>query len=281
MKGPESDAVSGSEGNAEQIILEHYRTQAEQHGSSPSSTMVDEVTRQKEVSAITSHIDCFVKTAASPHAVLEIGCGNGYLLVQLHESFGDSVALTGLDYSPEMLELARERNLPNCRLIHGDVRHLSCAADSFDTIISERCLINVLDRNQQIAALMELHRVLRADGHLILVEAFTDGMNNLNKARSQLGLESIDPPHHNVWLDKRLFLDAIQDHFVDVTPEHSADGLASTNFLSSHYFISRVVYPAITQREIMYNTEFVRFFQFLPPMGLYSPIQLFVLRRRS
>ena len=32
--------------------------------------------------------------------------------------------------------------------------------------------------------------------------------------------------------------------------------------------------------EILYNTHFVKFFSFLPPMGNYSPIQLHLLVRR-
>jgi len=56
--------------------------------------------------------------------------------------------------------------------------------------------------------------------------------------------------------------------------------LPPVNALSTHYFISRVLYPAVTQAEIRYNTEFVRFFDFLPPRGAYSPIEVHFLRRR-
>ena len=53
------------------------------------------------------------------------------------------------------------------------------------------------------------------------------------------------------------------------------------HFLSSYYFISRVVYPAVTRTDLKYNTHFVRFFADQPPRGTYAPIQLFLLRKRT
>ena len=44
--------------------------------------------------------------------------------------------------------------------------------------------------------------------------------------------------------------------------------------------MSRAVYPSVTKREVLYNTHFVKFFSVLPPMGNYSPIQVYLLKRR-
>ena len=61
----------------------------------------------------------------------------------------------------------------------------------------------------------------------------------------------------------------------------SASGLPLPwNFLSSYYFVSRVLYPAMLNgSEVVRNSEIAKFFSYLPPMGNYCPIQAFVLRK--
>ena len=121
--------------------------------------------------------------------------------------------------------------------------------------------------------------MLKPGGHFVLIEAFTDGIDNLNRARTELGLPENMVPPYNLWFDTRHFLSVVNGLFEIVPAE--GNGIPPRNFLSSHYFISRVLYPAVTQRDVIYNTEFVRFFRFLPPQGDFSPIQLYLMRKRS
>jgi ubiquinone/menaquinone biosynthesis C-methylase UbiE len=264
---PESD---------EGIVLEHYRQEALRQDLEPSSTMRDLTIRELEVEAILSCVTHALASTAPPSRLLDVGCGNGHLLEVLRERF-PSVELWGADYSRDMVELASRRHVENCQVRREDVRDLSFQPSTFDVVASERCLINLLDEGQQETGLRELHRVLRPGGHLVLIEAFTDGLENLNRAREELGLPPNPVPHHNLWFDKDRFLSSIGGRFEPVSPDDP--NLPPRNFLSSHYFISRVLYPAITRREVLYNTEFVKFFRFLPPQGEYSPIQLFLLRK--
>lgn len=260
----------------DEVILEHYRKQAEEHQLDPSSTMLDETTRQLEIDAVVSCLSA-IMTPADAVDVLEVGCGNGYLLSIIRERFPGS-QLTGVEYSPEMLALARRRAIPECTLHLGDVRALELPTGSCDVVVSERCLINLLVEEEQEKALEEIHRILRPGGHLVLIEAFTDGAAALNRARSELGLAENSVPYHNLWFDKQRFRSFIESKFEDVTAAGST-ALPPGNFLSTHYFVSRVLYPAVTKREILYNTEFVKFFRGLPPQGDLSPIQLFFLRK--
>lgn len=262
----------------DEVILDHYRSQATIHGLDPSSTMADTTVREREVGTIVASLR-EISTADHPLAsVLEVGCGNGYLLSRIRTEFRD-LTLAGCDYSSEMLELARNRGLPNCVLQEEDVRALSFAAESFDVVISERCIINVLDESGQREAIAELHRVLRPGGFALLIEAFTDGRENLNRAREQLGLEAIPVPHHNRWMEKSWFQDIVSGLFLQANDEENSIRFAPSNFLSSHYFISRVLYPSVTRRPVIHNTDFVQFFGYLPPYGDYSPIQFFVLKK--
>jgi SAM-dependent methyltransferase len=258
-------------------ILDHYRQEATEHELRPTSTMKDETTRELEVSSILACLDHIVPSTSSAH-LLEIGCGNGHLLGHIRDRF-PTLGLVGLDLSPEMVELARARNVPSSEIVVGDVRRLSFPDAHFDVVVSERCLINILDIKAQGTALSELARVLVPGGHLVLIEAFTDGAANLNRAREELGLPAIPMTHHNLWFDKSWFLETMAGRLEVVAPEADDSPLPPWNFLSSHFFISRVLYPAVTRAGLAYNTEFVKFFRFLPPHGDFSPIQLFLLRK--
>lgn len=262
-----------------QIVLDHYRQEALKHGAEPNSTMADEIIRGREIAAILRLLDfVLARGAIASPRLLEIGCGNAYLLSVLRSRF-PRMALTGIEYTPEMVAIAAARKISECTVNQGDARKLPFADRSFELVVTERCFINVMDRKDQERCFAEAARVLVPGGHFVCVEAFTDGLNDLNAARVEMGLEPNKEPHHNLWLDKPWFLKAIEPMFrvIDVAGDPS---LPPPNFLSSHYFISRVMYPALTKREIIYNTHFVKFFSFLPPIGNYGPVQVHLLERK-
>ena len=98
--------------------------------------------------------------------VLEVAVGTGLNLP--HYPAGTTV--TGLDLSPEMLEIARQRLGEIGRdvtLKEGDAHALPFADGSFDTVVCTYALCNIPDPNR---ALSEMKRVLRPGGKLILVD---------------------------------------------------------------------------------------------------------------
>jgi len=106
---------------------------------------------------------------AGQHAtgdVLEVAIGTG-LNIPVYAS---DVKLTGVDLSPAMLDVARERagNLDrDVDLQEGDAHHLPFADESFDTVVCTFSLCNIPDPHQ---ALTEMQRVLRPGGRLVLVD---------------------------------------------------------------------------------------------------------------
>jgi ubiquinone/menaquinone biosynthesis C-methylase UbiE len=98
--------------------------------------------------------------------VLEIGMGTGLNLPY----YRDDVRLTGIEFSPTMLELARERakelgRVPDLRV--GDAQALEFADASFDTVVCTLALCTIPDDRKAVA---EASRVLRPGGRLLLLE---------------------------------------------------------------------------------------------------------------
>ena len=266
----------------DQVIREHYKIEADKHKDSALCTMEDPITRQKEVNLIQN----FFRLPAVQEKckdVLEIGCGNGYTLGHLGQAF-PGYTFMGLDFSEDLLKIARSRNLSEISFEQGDVRKLRFDNESFDVIYTERCIINLLNWEEQQQALNEMHRILRKGGYILFIESFTEGYNNLNKARNELGLDSIPMPHHNLYFEKELFEPFVSRQFDIVEPAElgaASPNEIARNFLSSHYFTARVLHPLLTKGDpFMKNTEFVKFFSFLPPSGCYAAIEAYILKKK-
>ena len=256
------------------LIRKHWTSQAEIHGAATTCGMEDEIIRAKELEAISTFVALQLAETRRAHKVLDLGCGNGFTLEQLSKAHPRH-GFWGIDYSLELLSIARRRI--DCDVARADARALPFPRAFFDIIYSERCLINIPDSPGQEVALEEIARVLAPGGHYLMIEAFTDGHANYNKARRECGLPEVDVAFHNKYIEKDLFLAAANRHFT-VVPE---TGPLQRNFLSSHYFISRVLYPLTTKADFVRNSEFVKFFSGLAPMGNYSPIQAVILQRRE
>lgn len=264
------------------IIKSHYEKVARKHKLSKSSTMEDEIVRDKEVDFIRDFLSALRKKCGKKKLrVLDLGCGNGYTLSVLSRS-GHGDSYWGLDFSGPLLSFAKKRALSNCTFIKGDARSLPFDTGFFDIVYTERCLINILDWNGQKAALGEIGRVMKEGGHYLMIEAFTDGLENNNRARRECGLSDLKAAYHNMYFDKDRLSKAIDGIYQRVEPSEFGGNSGfdfSPNFLSSHYFIARVLHALVTKGAQLKNTEFVKFFSYLPPAGNYSPIQAYILRK--
>jgi ubiquinone/menaquinone biosynthesis C-methylase UbiE len=253
-------------------IREHYRREAIEQGLSKQSTMKDIFIRDAEIRAIHTFLS---RTCSRIDKLdlLEVGCGNGYTAEQIVKNLG--LSFTAMDFSREMLDLACSRQLEGVRFEQADIRELPYPDGSFNVVFTERCLINLESWERQTQALEELARVLRPGGFCLLIEGFIDGLENLNAARSALGLDPIPQPSHNLFFRRAVFTDYIERNFAVVsTPEEE-------NFLSTYYFGSKVLYPALLSgAQVEYNNKFIEFFSMLPPFGEYSYVRQFVLQRR-
>jgi len=101
--------------------------------------------------------------------ILDVGCGTGLLLEQMAISVGDKGQVVGLDYSPDMLDMARHRcqNFDHVALQQGSVEKLDFESDSFDVVSCTQTLLYV---EQVETALHEIHRVLKPRGRIAIIE---------------------------------------------------------------------------------------------------------------
>lgn len=100
-------------------------------------------------------------TEIAPRRVLEAGGGPGELAERMRDELGAAVSF--LDISPRMVELARERGID---ALLGDVQSLPFADETFDTAVAAWMLYHVPDIDRGIA---ELARVLVPGGRLVAV----------------------------------------------------------------------------------------------------------------
>lgn len=102
--------------------------------------------------------------------VLDIGCGTGDMLLLVADELPEA-QLTGLDFSPNMLEQARERcgDLAAISLVQGDAQALPFDDEGFDGVSIAFALRNTTDYG---AVLAEARRVLKPGGALVCIDSF-------------------------------------------------------------------------------------------------------------
>ncbi|MEX0280606.1 MAG: methyltransferase domain-containing protein [Arenibacterium sp.] len=106
---------------------------------------------------------------ASGDSVVDIGCGNGLLTIDLARGVGPSGYVLGIDPSPDMRAAARKRcqDLPWVQISDGLADTLPIDAESADKCVA----VQVLEYVPNISsAIKEAHRVLRRGGVFVAVD---------------------------------------------------------------------------------------------------------------
>lgn len=99
--------------------------------------------------------------------ILEVGVGTGKNM----QFWPKDCKVSAIDLTPGMLDIARERakklNRAGDDLFLADVQHLDLPSGIFDTVIATFVFCSVPD---PVQGLHELGRVVRPDGHILLLE---------------------------------------------------------------------------------------------------------------
>ncbi len=114
--------------------------------------------------------------ADKPQRIMDLCTGTGDLAMRLSRNSSNGTQITGYDYSPPMLEIAKEKvskaGLQNIRLVHGDAADMPFDDGQFDTIGIAFAFRNLTYKNPDTPKfLAEINRVLRKGGRFVIVES--------------------------------------------------------------------------------------------------------------
>lgn len=138
--------------------------------------------------------------------VLDVGCGRGLLLIEAAKRLSTGRAI-GIDVwsQRDMWDNRPEATLANAQaegvadrvdVRNADARSLPFDDESFDVIVSSSVIHNIKGHAEQARAVVEIARVLRPGGHVLLMDI--EGTARRARELAEAGL--VDIRRRHVWL---------------------------------------------------------------------------------
>jgi SAM-dependent methyltransferase len=162
------------------VTLDQFTKQAEPFAAMPAHSDADIVRLIREAARLKPTSD-----------VLDVACGPGLVALVLAES---ARHVTGLDFTPAMLEKARElqrqRGLTNVSWGQGRADDLPSGDNSFDAVVTRFSFHHFMDPAR---ALAEMVRVCRPAGRVVVCDVYT---TSPEQAREYDRLEKLRDPSH-------------------------------------------------------------------------------------
>ncbi|HJW29854.1 MAG TPA: class I SAM-dependent methyltransferase, partial [Saprospiraceae bacterium] len=168
----------------------------------------------------------------------------------------------------------------------GDVLSLSRSEGlrgrKYDVVLSTRCLINLSNFDEQKIGILEMRKMLKPNGRLILVENIKEGLDNLNAVRATFGLDPMQQRWHNHYIPQpelMKFLESMKGHML--TQEYVE------NIGNMYYIASRVIYAKLCKDQGVepdYNNPINEIASQLPTFGEFyacSPNFMIVLKNEN
>jgi len=262
-------------------VLEFWEDQAKQHGPSDLATNPDQHYRKLEIESILRVIG----TLKNKDTILDVGCGNGFTTQKIYDAY--PCEIDGVDFSAQMIREACKHNPHgNVAFYEGDVLSLSrndklYNKGQYDVVVSTRCLINLANWSEQQIGILEMKKVLKPGGRLILVENFKEGLANLNHIRARFGLDPINERWHNNYIpdaDFQKFMASMQGQLTQEYVE---------NIGNMYYMASRVIYAKMCKDQGIepdYNNPINEIASQMPTFGEFyacSPNMMLVLKNEA
>jgi len=150
-------------------------------------------------------IDIISKQLENHDFVLDVGCANGYsTFEQLKRN--NTLKMIGVDFSENMINsanfrLGQDSNIKkSLRFDVGDICSLNYNDEFFDKVYTTRVLINLPNWEKQKDGILELIRVTKKNGRVIICEAFWEPLVLLNSIRLLKNLPALVEHDFNRYL---------------------------------------------------------------------------------
>jgi ubiquinone/menaquinone biosynthesis C-methylase UbiE len=201
------------------------------------TTACDFNLRELEIETALSYIQ-------DSHRVLDVGCGLGYALRKYAAQ--RRIEGYGIDYAENMIRTARQLQVENqnsflgtIEFTHASVLDLPFQSEYFDVVTSSRCLMALLDWERQKGGLVEISRVIKPGGVLVLMEGTIEGLDRLNEVRGMFGLGPIDASGR----DRLCTLKFKEQELLRFSADYFS--LERVQRFGMYYFLSRIVHPLL------------------------------------
>lgn len=164
--------------------------------------------------------------------ILEVGCGNGGVLLELLGYGADPHRLHGTDLLAERAAVARER-LPHLPISTSSGTALPYPDDSFDIVLQFTVFSSILDQAICYTVAKEIRRVLRSGGMVLWYDFWTNPLNKQTRGIRPSEIRACFPGCEIVF-DRITLAPPLARRIVPISWS-AALLLEKTGFLNTHY----------------------------------------------
>jgi len=178
--------------------------------------------------------------------ILDAGCGEGEGTLEYSKLPG--VKIHAVDFSETRLKMAAKRLSKHNNIILKKVDFLGTYSldKNYDTIISQRFLINLMEWKLQQKVLLDFKSMLKKDGKLLMLEGSIKGVETLNKLRKEFGLNPIPVKWHNLFFNDKILINFMKKNNFILEKE---DGLGE------YFMLTRGLRPYF-EKKLNWNSKF-------------------------
>jgi len=192
--------------------------------------------------------------------ILDAACGNGYITNQLTEKEADAI---GLDFSPELILLAKKRFSKSDFLVATLGEKLPFENSSFDKILAHLVLMDVLKLEETIN---EFSRILKKDGEFvfsILHPCFSPPVSFFKRKILGRINKKFSKMYSKRYFDAGTFLTTIQNSDLSETRIYHRTIAEYMKILKKHNFIiTDIREPKADKKFIEQNPNYFQFGKF-------------------
>ncbi|MBI2256397.1 MAG: methyltransferase domain-containing protein [Proteobacteria bacterium] len=231
-------------------IRRHWQNWAVSFGKDLRATTKGQTAKMIEIAAIGRVVDMARTALARPLRILEVGCGNGFNCSWVAQTHADC-HVTGIDYIPEMIEAAKQRQaedgIDTSRLTYlvGNALELDNLTEQFDVIFTDRCLINLNSWGLQERAYRRMASLLGDGAFLATIENSLEARERQSQLRTAMNLSDRPIDKFNTFIADSRFEQLARDLGLSV--------VTTQNISTLHDLLLYVLLPMINGGTVDYE----------------------------